>query len=255
MNRILVAVALLLPVGYLVFWAPHWVFRAAAAVAGALCFREFAAITRRAHGETEEAAGYAAGVALIWLPLFDLVAAAASVAVAATLALLRREPGAVLPSAAGFALGLLYCFVPWRCAVELHQMSPALVLFVMALNWIGDAAAFAAGRALGRHKMAPVISPGKSWEGAAASLIASVAAGAAASAWLLPDRDPWHMAGLSVLVNCAGQLGDLFESALKRGVGVKDSGTMLGSHGGWLDRVDANLFALPAAYLYWRSLG
>ena len=115
------------------------------------------------------------------------------------------------------------------------------------MNWIGDSGAYYFGRNFGRHKLAPIVSPGKSWEGAAASLVVSVLFGV----FVLPrfvGIGLWQAAAVSVAANIAGQIGDLAESAIKRGAGVKDSGTLLPGHGGMLDRVDSSLFSLPVLY-------
>jgi len=116
---------------------------------------------------------------------------------------------------------------------------------------VGDMAAFAGGKTLGRHKLALRISPGKTWEGAVASMIGSMAFGFLYLHYLVPTIGAWQIVAVTAAGNIAGQIGDLAESSLKRGAGVKDSGTMLPGHGGWLDRVDSSLFALPV--LYWLS--
>jgi phosphatidate cytidylyltransferase len=126
--------------------------------------------------------------------------------------------------------------------------------------WAGDIAALYIGRRWGRHKLAPTISPNKSWEGA----LGSVAGGLLVtgfllglehllkarfdSAWLSYPEDIWYWLRLSVVVNVAAQVGDLVESALKRSAGVKDSGTLLPGHGGVLDRIDALLLAAPVLW-------
>ncbi|MBV9441330.1 MAG: phosphatidate cytidylyltransferase, partial [Acidobacteriaceae bacterium] len=100
----------------------------------------------------------------------------------------------------------------------------------------------------GKHRLAPVVSPKKSWEGAAASVAASVLFGFLYLKTLVPVIAFWHIAVLAILGNVAGQFGDLTESAFKRGANVKDSGNLLPGHGGMLDRVDSSLFALPTVY-------
>jgi phosphatidate cytidylyltransferase len=95
-----------------------------------------------------------------------------------------------------------------------------------------------------------VVSPKKTWEGAIASVAASVLFGVLYMREFLPQVPLVHVLILSAVTNIAGQIGDLSESALKRGAGIKDSGTSLPGHGGWLDRVDSSLFAIPVVYLY-----
>jgi len=133
------------------------------------------------------------------------------------------------------------------------------------------------GRSLGRHFMSPRISPKKTWEGALASFVASLAVGALLYNYALPissallnahliekrdgffalEKQPlWPTLLLSAAINVAAQLGDLVESLLKRGAGVKDSGSILPGHGGMLDRIDALLFAAPVLWYYaaWRVM-
>ena len=153
---------------------------------------------------------------------------------------------------------LLYTGLTLIALPTLREQSngPSLVAFLLCVVWVGDTAAYYVGRAWGRHKMAPSLSPNKTWEGAAASVAGSVLV-AAALAWLeraspsavlsYPD-DWWYWLGLAVVVNVAGQVGDLAESALKRSAGVKDSGNLLPGHGGVLDRIDALLLAAPVLW-------
>jgi phosphatidate cytidylyltransferase len=131
-------------------------------------------------------------------------------------------------------------------------MSPHWLLFALLVNWAGDTGAYFAGRAFGKHKLAPEVSPKKTWEGAAASVVASVVVAGGYVLTLIPEIPAVHVVVLAILANIAGQLGDLVESAMKRGAGVKDSGAILPGHGGFLDRVDSTLFALPVTYAYLR---
>src|SRR5262249_49133981 len=135
------------------------------------------------------------------------------------------------------------------------------LLYLFAAVWSGDIAAYYIGKTWGRHKLAPRISPGKSWEGAIASVIFSVVATLFILKYSAPilhflENDTLNVrpayltfALFTVLLNISAQLGDLVESMLKRGAGVKDSGTLLPGHGGVLDRIDALLFASPVAML------
>jgi phosphatidate cytidylyltransferase len=139
--------------------------------------------------------------------------------------------------------------------VELRAISPYWTFFALSLNWAGDIAALYVGRSIGRHKLAPEVSPAKSWEGSIGSTVASVIYGALYFPRLLPSVPLAEALGLTVIANVAGQLGDLCESAIKRGAGVKDSGNLLPGHGGWLDRVDSSLFALPVVYFVVSNFG
>ena len=124
------------------------------------------------------------------------------------------------------------------------------LLFALALNWIADSFAYLGGRATGRHKLAPILSPAKTWEGATWSLAGSLLFGWLFLGHFAPERGLPEVLLLSAATNVAGQVGDLAESALKRGAGRKDSGTLLPGHGGWLDRMDSSLFAMPVTLLW-----
>ncbi len=112
------------------------------------------------------------------------------------------------------------------------------LLWVLALVWATDIAAYVAGRRLGGPKLAPAISPGKTWSGLAGGVLAAAAVGAAAGLWLSPEGRPGVLAGVSAGLAVIEQMGDLFESAVKRRFGVKDSSAIIPGHGGFLDRVD-----------------
>src|SRR5260370_1435709 len=120
-----------------------------------------------------------------------------------------------------------------------------------AISWIGDSAAYFAGRAIGKHPLALHLSPNKPWEGAAASFLGSVVVAVALTATHLVNIATIHLVGMAVVCNVAGQMGDLLESAYKRSAGVKDSGTLLPGHGGVLDRIDALILAMPVVWYYW----
>jgi phosphatidate cytidylyltransferase len=168
----------------------------------------------------------------------------------------------VLPDTAFSVFGLLYCGLTMATVplVWLQPDGPSLVVFLFCIVWTGDIAALYVGRNFGRTKLAPRISPNKSWQGTAASLIASllIAAALVALAGKLPPgtlhygNSLVHWLGLAAVLNVFAQVGDLVESAIKRGAGVKDSGVMLPGHGGILDRIDALLLAAPALwYAQW----
>lgn len=127
---------------------------------------------------------------------------------------------------------------------------------VLAAVWLGDTGAFFVGSKFGKHKLAPIVSPGKTWEGAAGGLVSSMLAGGALALVVRlafgHDFPFWHALPAAALAGLFGQLGDLAESMLKRGAGVKDSGNLFPGHGGMLDRLDSLLFAFPAVYFYAR---
>jgi len=143
-------------------------------------------------------------------------------------------------------VGALVILPAWAAMVALRDRSPWLLLGVMALVWLADIAAYYAGRRFGRHKLAPAISPGKSWEGVMGAGLALILYASAISAAIHGLRIPGALILAAALLYFS-ILGDLFESWMKRLAGVKDSGTLLPGHGGVLDRIDAMSAALPVA--------
>jgi phosphatidate cytidylyltransferase len=195
-----------------------------------------------------------------------------------TIAMRRSQLSGAYPAAAASAFAFVYVASPIAMLVQLRQSAGAfLLLYLLLVVWAGDIFAYFVGRSVGRHLMAPRISPKKTWEGAAASLVASLMVGSLLftyalqiSSFLLRMRlierrdglfglekpELWPIILLTVALNIAAQLGDLVESLIKRGAGVKDSGTILPGHGGMLDRIDALLFAAPVLWFYaaWRVM-
>lgn len=251
MKRVLTALLLIPVTTYIVLMGPDWLLWLVACAVAVLCFHEYEALAAT-HGIARLGMpGYLAGVLLL-VPLErEALVVVAVLAVFALLSAMRSDDLAkVLPQAAALAFGVVYVFGAWRSAILLGTTNRYWLFYALVLTWVGDTAAYYVGRAIGRHKLAPRISPGKSVEGTIASLIASVVFGYVYLLRLVPGVAPWEAAALSALANVAGQLGDLAESAMKRGAGVKDSGTLLPGHGGWLDRVDSALFAMPTIWVW-----
>ena len=273
MKRILTAIVLILAVFALIFFGQLWMITLAAAIVAILATYEYlklAAVGAQSHGAKLSIPLWwmALGTALafvVTLPNFP-VEAQLPVLSALTLALFAwngfRSPLIqVLPDTAQGIFGLIWIAYPLTLIPLLwkEEDGPALVVFLMVCVWAGDVAALYIGRAFGRHKLAPRLSPGKTWEGSIASIIGSMLA-AALVIWIgnlltargnliLHITEPiWQTLILAAILNIAAQLGDLLESAIKRGAGVKDSGTMLPGHGGILDRIDALLLAAPVLW-------
>ncbi|MFN6961471.1 MAG: phosphatidate cytidylyltransferase [Rhodocyclaceae bacterium] len=160
-------------------------------------------------------------------------------------------------STACATLGLVLILPAWAALVALHERSPLLLLAVMALVWVADISAYFAGRAFGRHRLAPTISPGKTWEGVAGAIAGVLVYGLAVAPFLPAVRglDRLVLAGCLLLLTALSIVGDLFESLAKRQAGVKDSSRLLPGHGGLLDRIDSQLSTLPlvALSLYWAT--
>lgn len=248
MKRLVTAVALIAVAVYLVFWAPNALYLAATLLMSGLCYWEYAGLVAAYDVERPGTFGFLAGLVIVFRPQQTLLGIALLACIFLSLSLQRDTLREILPQAAYAFFGAFYTFAPWRFAVDLRNASVHLLFFALALNWIGDTAAYYLGRRFGRHRLAPKVSPKKSWEGAAASVAASVAFGILYLGKFAPSIPAWEVALMAAAGNIAGQLGDLAESAIKRGAGVKDSGAMLPGHGGILDRVDSSLFTLPIIY-------
>jgi phosphatidate cytidylyltransferase len=164
----------------------------------------------------------------------------------------KRPLVEALPAAGVSSSGLLLVAFPLSFAVRLHGLGregPWLLLFALTITWAGDTLAYFVGRAIGKHALAPHLSPKKTWEGTAASFVASLLVGMAFGRWLSAPLP--HLLAMAGVGNVAGQVGDLLESAYKRSAGVKDSGSLLPGHGGVLDRIDALILAIPVVWYYW----
>lgn len=162
----------------------------------------------------------------------------------------RVSIAGVLPAIAASSAALIFVAWPFSYLVRMDGRlpeGPVLVLFALAVVWAGDTLAYFTGKSIGRIKMAPALSPGKTWEGAAGNIIGSLIVGYFFARWQNGGMAAWLVT--AVLANVAGQVGDLVESAYKRGAGVKDSGAMLPGHGGMLDRIDSLIFAAPVVWL------
>jgi len=196
-----------------------------------------------------------------------------------TIAMRREDLRSGYPAAAASAFAIAYIALPLAMLVQLRQQwaGAFLILYLLLVVWSGDIFAYFVGKAVGRHLMSPRVSPKKTWEGAVASVVASVGIGGALFYYASPVSTALLQWGLiqrrdgmfglerpallpilvlTAVLNIAAQLGDLVESLIKRGAGVKDSGAILPGHGGMFDRIDALLFAAPVLWFYtaWRVM-
>ncbi len=258
MKRIATALVLIPVIVWVTLAAPEWVFKLVLAAVGLLAFHEFDQIAAENGFPKAGWAGMITGLIFMLAPQPGLTIVL--IAIAAMLLALRVDNlKDTMPGAAVLVLGVLYIFGAWRCAIDLRSLSPHWLMFALLLSWVGDTAALYVGRSMGRHRMAPRISPAKTWEGAVGSLAGSIIGGAIYAHYLIASADLALVIGAAAAGNIAGQAGDLCESAMKRGAGVKDSGTSLPGHGGWLDRIDSSLFSVPVVLVllkaveYWRS--
>jgi phosphatidate cytidylyltransferase len=171
----------------------------------------------------------------------------------ATLSVSTKRPLVeALPAAGISASGLLLVAFPFSFAVRLHgtgREGPFLLLFAMVIIWVGDTAAYFVGRSIGKHALAPHLSPKKTREGTLASFLGSLIVALIFARFMTVPLP--HLLAMAAVGNIAGQVGDLLESAYKRSAGVKDSGSLLPGHGGVLDRIDALILAIPVVWYYW----
>jgi phosphatidate cytidylyltransferase len=265
MKRILTALVLIPLVIALVFFAPDWAVTLATSAVALLAAWEYLGIAAATDARPARIPVLVAIALLflVWLRWPDkLVEALGALALALLVYCAFSSPieRALRDSATAvfclFYTGSTLVALP---ALRSAEDGKSLVVFLLCVVWAGDIVALYVGRSIGRHKLAPKISPGKTWEGAAGSIAGSllVTGLLIELAMQLSKRDilvldyrgsVWHWLLLAAVVNVAAQVGDLAESALKRSAGVKDSGTLLPGHGGVLDRIDALLLAAPVLW-------
>jgi phosphatidate cytidylyltransferase len=307
MKRVLTAVVLIPLVLLVVFKAPLWLFSLVVGLLVVLSLHEYLSIMEQSGIEPVRWVTYALSI-LVIVHMFVFVYSIYGTRIAtypaySTLSfpsltirsfywtipvlipllfgvavVFRRELRTALAAAASSLFGVFYIAVPLALLIHLRwaPQYSVLTIFVLASVWAGDIAAYYVGKSIGRHKLAPIVSPNKTWEGAIASVIASIgvailvfhfyselqrACGEQPVYWLYPVKtylgfEPpqsalsFYVIFLGLITNVAAQFGDLFESALKRGAQIKDSGSLLPGHGGILDRIDALLFAIPVVWYY-----
>ncbi len=300
-QRILTALVLIPLVLLLILRAPVSVLAVIAGMVALLAIREFLELARRYGVEPFTVATYIyVSVFFSWIAFisnrppgkFDvrilalgfvaLLLAGLAPFVFLTVGMKRDGLQSIYPAAGTTVFAFAYVAIPMAMlvGVRLQPTGAFMLIFLMAVVWSGDIFAYFVGKSIGRRKMSPRISPKKTWEGAVASLLASVVFGTLLfhysvpisqflltyhlldRMWFAPsglwthESETWQVLLLCVALNIAAQLGDLVESAIKRGADVKDSGSILPGHGGMLDRIDAMLFAIPILWLYpfWRGL-
>ncbi len=289
-KRIATAVVLIPIVLLLVLKAPAYLLVMVAGAVGLLAVAEFLKLTASYGVQPLTLVTYLfVGVFFVFIifasangtPLMEGTAALYGIALGATVgpfifltaAMMRADLRTGYPAAAASSFAFAYIAIPMALLVEIRRQPAGAiwVIYTLLAVWAGDIFAYFVGKSLGRHRMSPEISPKKTWEGAIASIVASVIVGVVwfhyagplsatlLRAGLIDARSGmfglerpriWPIVALSVVVNIAAQLGDLVESLIKHGAGVKDSGTILPGHGGMLDRIDAMLFAVPVVWAF-----
>lgn len=254
--RVATAVVGLPILGFFVFWRDSRGFLAVCLVASVLSLIEYTGLTMKARPTAERA-----GIVLIGSALFLALALRPALALAWLLAgvlatgLLLLPRAVDLPGAwhrlASAGFGVFYVGGLLAALPLLHVgVGPGWVALVIIVTFANDTGAYFAGRAFGRHKLAPAISPGKTVEGALGGLVASLIVTFVARAFFMPTLTVQDCLMIGVPSAIVGPVGDLVESLLKRSAGAKDSGRLLPGHGGILDRIDALLFVGAYVCLY-----
>jgi phosphatidate cytidylyltransferase len=241
--------AVLLPVlGALVWWREAWGFGLLALAAGTLALREYTALTLPGRPAGERCAVVAIGTSLTAAfyarPELGAVWSMMAVVLLGVLAVLRAGEDAARRLCAS-SFGVFYIGGMSAALPLLHQTAPdgrLWVIVALAVTFVGDTGAFFVGRAVGRHKLAPTISPGKTWEGFFGGLGAGMGFMFLARATFFPALTLRDVLLVGLVSSIVGPIGDLVESLIKRSAGAKDSGCLIPGHGGVLDRIDALLF-------------
>jgi phosphatidate cytidylyltransferase len=279
LQRLITGIVLIPVVVGLVWWGPLGLVAAIAAAVMVLALREFFNLGDHLGLHAYRVWTYLCGIAIFleqWLagesrswmiigglrvtrvaPAFDLpldlILFIFVLGVAGIIFTSRRPLADAMGDIGVSASGLLFVALPLSAVVRLHGIpviGPKLLLLTLVLVWAGDTLAYFVGRSMGRILMAPQLSPKKTWEGAAANLLASLMVGFVFAFWL--PLETWQVMVMAGLANIAGQAGDLLKSSYKRGAGVKDSGSLLPGHGGMLDRIDALILAAPVVWYYFQ---
>jgi phosphatidate cytidylyltransferase len=266
MNRLLTAVIVLpfLIASILISWL-WWLFVLLAAASMILALWEFYLLAKKLQLKPDPVPGFVAGAALItislqnepWLNFFlFLVVVMVLVIVTLISAMLRGAPFDKMMGSSGVTvLGVLYIALLGTHLVLIRtgftpELSRHLLSFFFLVLMGSDAGAYYIGRAFGKHKLAPEISPGKTWEGGVGGIVAALAMATLAHYWFFPELPLKWTLPLAFAMSIVGILGDLVESALKRSASAKDAANILPGHGGLLDRLDSLLFNAPLIYYF-----
>lgn len=259
MSRIITALVAL-PVLIASIWFPQLtlLFDVLAAAAILLGLYEFYGLAKRQELSPQVFVGIASATALLVAFYFNaffwlLPIVIVLVILALSLTMLQGAPfDKMLSSVGATTLGVCYTALLGGHLIAVRGMpfAPQILSFFFLILMGSDTAAYYTGRAFGRHKLAPNISPGKTWEGAIGGMCASLIFAALAHFWFFRELNLKAALPLAALMNVLGVIGDLTESALKRGAGAKDAANILPGHGGLLDRLDSLLFNAPLIYYF-----
>lgn len=244
---------------WIIGWGPVWLFNATIALICVLAMYEFLALGK--------AKGYDVPIVLCIVIMLLIMAAfilddlsvelgmfAALLIIPASYVMTSKPLEDSLPSSAVAVLATTYVGMLGGSLIRLHNDFPEgykLVFFLLLVVWLGDSGAYYVGKQFGKHKLSPRISPKKTIEGMAGGMTASIITAIVIHYTFFPKFPLLHAIIAGVILSFAGVIGDLAESMWKRSAAVKDSGTLLPGHGGFLDRFDSILFTAPILYCYW----
>jgi phosphatidate cytidylyltransferase len=243
-----------------IWYAPDWLFLATVAAIVVVAFVEYAGLAAKCGLVVPRAAGAAAAVIVTavvgWPDVPTLPVVAAAMVGVCLVVLGANQPGPHVPGAAAAALfPVLYIGLPLGLTAAIRTLHGRdALLFVLGLVIASDTAQFYIGSWLGRHRMAPLISPKKSVEGAVAGLVAGGVVGGLAGMYAWPELGRGWLVMLGLVLAALGIAGDLFESLLKRSAEVKDVSALIPGHGGVLDRIDALLLVVPVYFIFLKLL-
>ena len=265
-----VALPILIASIVLPWWFPDtvWIFVALAVLAIGAGLFEFYSLTKTLELKADAGVGYLGAAGLIVSFIFDAPAKAPDLLLIALAAFViivfitqtfrfQKDFSKLLTGMGVTVLGVMYVaflggfLVSTRVGFD-PVLSTKLLLFFFVVIFGSDSGQYFSGKALGKHKLAPVISPGKTVEGAVGGLLAAAGFGALSTFLFFPDLPYRLSVPLGIVMAALGMLGDLAESAIKRGAGAKDAASILPGHGGLLDRLDSLLFNAPVLYYFAR---
>lgn len=255
-----ITAAVLVPLAvWLVGWGHQYVFNGAVALIALLALHEFLVLGRKK--------GYQIPVMLCMVITLVIIAAfvlddlsveigmfTTLLAIPASYVFSKRDVEESLPASAVAVMGTMYVGMLAGCLIRLRNdfaEGPKLVFFLLLVVWIGDAGAYYVGKRFGKRKLSPLISPKKTVEGFMGGITTSIICAIVISLTFFREFPLVHAIVVGAVLSVAGVIGDLAESMWKRSAAVKDSGTLIPGHGGFLDRFDSILFTAPILYVYW----
>lgn len=255
-----ITAAVLVPLAvWLVGWGHQYVFNGAVALIALLALHEFLVLGRKK--------GYQIPVMLCMVITLVIIAAfvlddlsveigmfTTLLAIPASYVFSKRDVEESLPASAVAVMGTMYVGMLAGCLIRLRNdfvEGPKLVFFLLLVVWIGDAGAYYVGKRFGKRKLSPLISPKKTVEGLIGGITTSIICAIVISLTFFREFPLVHAIVVGAVLSVAGVIGDLAESMWKRSAAVKDSGTLIPGHGGFLDRFDSILFTAPILYVYW----